>query len=71
MITKPLTTLLEKDVPFGFNDACLNAFTLLKEKLTNSPILLSQDLSLLFELMSDASEFSIGTMLGERKGKYF
>ncbi|XP_076932774.1 uncharacterized protein LOC143598451 [Bidens hawaiensis] len=32
-ITHPMTRLLEKDVPFLFDDECLKAFTCLKEKL--------------------------------------
>ncbi|XP_076902631.1 uncharacterized protein LOC143557442 [Bidens hawaiensis] len=32
-ITRPMTRLLEKDVPFVFDDECLKAFTYLKEKL--------------------------------------
>jgi hypothetical protein len=33
-ITKPLTKLLEKDVPFEFNEECITTFETLKEKLT-------------------------------------
>ncbi|XP_076956082.1 uncharacterized protein LOC143631118 [Bidens hawaiensis] len=32
-ITRPMTRLLEKDVPFVFDDECVKAFTFLKEKL--------------------------------------
>ncbi|XP_076885654.1 uncharacterized protein LOC143535224 [Bidens hawaiensis] len=32
-ITRPMTRLLEKDVPFVFDDECVKAFTYLKEKL--------------------------------------
>ncbi|XP_076954174.1 uncharacterized protein LOC143628470 [Bidens hawaiensis] len=32
-VTRPMTRLLEKDVPFVFDDECLKAFTFLKEKL--------------------------------------
>ncbi|GKE40244.1 reverse transcriptase domain-containing protein, partial [Tanacetum coccineum] len=33
-IAKPLTKLLEKDIPFEFDDECQKSFELLKEKLT-------------------------------------
>lgn len=31
-ISKPMTKLLEKDTPFHFDQECLNAFSLTKEK---------------------------------------
>ncbi|GKB42612.1 hypothetical protein Tco_0887554, partial [Tanacetum coccineum] len=39
-ITLPLTKLLEKDTPFEFNDECQNAFKILKEKLTCTPVII-------------------------------
>ena len=41
-ITKPLTNLLAKDIPFEFNDECLTAFHRLKEALITTPVLQSQ-----------------------------
>ncbi|XP_048232887.1 uncharacterized protein LOC125370637 [Ricinus communis] len=38
-IARPLTQLLVKDVPFIFSDDYLQAFELLKEKLTTTPIM--------------------------------
>ena len=35
-IARPLTRLLEKDVPFHFNDEYLKAFETLKDKLTKA-----------------------------------
>lgn len=70
-ITKPLTILLEKDAPFDFNDDCLKGFSLIKEKLTNSPMLVSPNWSFPFELTCDASDFDIGAILGWTKGTYF
>nr|GEY49903.1 reverse transcriptase domain-containing protein [Tanacetum cinerariifolium] len=43
----------------------------LKEKLTEPPILVVPDWNLPFELMCDASDFAIGTVLGQRKTKHF
>ncbi|XP_022886915.1 uncharacterized protein LOC111402844 [Olea europaea var. sylvestris] len=68
-ITKPLCNLLEKDVPFHFSDECLNAFNTLKEKLTSAPAIVAPDWDLPFELMCDTSEFAVGAVLGQRKGK--
>jgi hypothetical protein len=38
-IARPLTNLLAKDVPFKFDDACLNSFNILKEALISAPII--------------------------------
>ncbi|GKB25335.1 reverse transcriptase domain-containing protein [Tanacetum coccineum] len=66
-----MTHLLEKDTPFFFSDECLASFNILKKKLTEAPILVSPDWDLPFELICDASDFSIGAVLGQRKDKYF
>ena len=42
-ISKPLTKLLEKDTPFKFDDDCLEAFNILKDKLTTTPIMVAPD----------------------------
>ena len=51
-------------VPFEFNKPCLDAFELLKKKLTSAPIIVAPDLNLSFELMCDASNFAVGAVLG-------
>ncbi|XP_075083392.1 uncharacterized protein LOC142167134 [Nicotiana tabacum] len=63
--------LLEKDVTFNFDDVCLKAFEELKKKLVAAPIIAAPDWSLPFELMCDASDHSIGVVLGQRKDKVF
>ncbi|XP_071687825.1 uncharacterized protein [Rutidosis leptorrhynchoides] len=70
-IARPLTKLLEKDIPFDFNDDCVNAFSILKEKLTHAPIMVSPDWALPFELMCDASDVALGAVLGQRKINHF
>ncbi|GKD67039.1 reverse transcriptase domain-containing protein [Tanacetum coccineum] len=50
---------------------CIDAFETLKKKLTEAPILVVPDWNLPFELMCDASDFAIGTGLGQRKTKHF
>nr|GEU62747.1 reverse transcriptase domain-containing protein [Tanacetum cinerariifolium] len=60
-IAQPMTRLLEKDTLFFFSKECVEAFQTLKRKLSKVPILVSPDWDLPFELMSDASDFAIGT----------
>jgi len=62
-----LTKLLEKDVPFEFNDDCMRAFVSLKEKLIQAPIMVAPDWDSPFELMCDASDFAMGAVLGQRQ----
>nr|XP_027088737.1 uncharacterized protein LOC113710089 [Coffea arabica] len=68
-IAKPLCELLAKDVPFHFNDECLLAFNRMKKELVSAPIIASLDWSLPFELMCDASDFSVGAVLGQKHDK--
>lgn len=68
-IATPLCRLLQKDVPFVFNDECEKAFNHLKKLLTSAPIIVPPDWSLPFELMCDASDYAIGAVLGQRKDK--
>ena len=37
-ISRPLTNLLQKDVPFVFDDDCVKAFEILKKTLISAPI---------------------------------
>lgn len=64
-ITQPLAKLLEKDIPFEFNAECMAAFLALMERLEEAPILVFLDWNLLFELMCDASDFTVGAVLGQ------
>ncbi|CAN6566252.1 unnamed protein product [Malus baccata var. baccata] len=68
-ISRPLCDLLAKDAPFVFDEACLEAFKKLKTLLTTAPIIAAPDWSLPFELMCDASDFAVGTVLGQRKDR--
>ena len=49
----------------------MNAFELLKKKLTSAPIVVTPDWNLPFELMCDASNLAVGAVLGQRKEKVF
>ncbi|XP_070057798.1 uncharacterized mitochondrial protein AtMg00860-like [Nicotiana tomentosiformis] len=55
-ISSPLCRLLEKDVSFKFDDACLKAFEELKKKLVSAPIMVAPDWNESSELMCDASD---------------
>ncbi|KAL4318173.1 hypothetical protein GQ457_18G014840 [Hibiscus cannabinus] len=70
-ITKPLCSLLEQGRPFEFNNDCTKAFNLLKQKLVIAPIVEPPDWKLPFELMCDASDYAVGAVLGQRRGKIF
>ncbi|KAK1668215.1 hypothetical protein QYE76_056374 [Lolium multiflorum] len=68
-ISKPLTNLLQKDVPFVFYDDCKEAFETLKKALTTAPVVEPPDWNLPFEIMCDASDFAVGAVLGQRVDK--
>ncbi|GJU55082.1 reverse transcriptase domain-containing protein [Tanacetum coccineum] len=70
-IARPMTHLLEKETPFIFSKERIEAFNILKNKLTEAPILVAPDWDLPFEIMCDASNYAVGVVLGKRKTKYF
>ncbi|GJX13342.1 reverse transcriptase domain-containing protein [Tanacetum coccineum] len=61
-ISHPLTKFLENDTLFKLNDECHKAFNSLKEKLTCTPVIVSPNWNLPFELMCDASDFAVGAV---------
>ncbi|GJV67989.1 DNA-directed DNA polymerase [Tanacetum coccineum] len=63
-IARPMTHLLEKETPFVFSKDCIDSFETLKKKLTKALILVVPDWNLPFELICDASDFTIGAVLG-------
>nr|GEV87709.1 reverse transcriptase domain-containing protein [Tanacetum cinerariifolium] len=68
---RPMTRLLEKDTLFLFSKEYVEAFQILKRKLTEAPILIAPDWDMPFELMCNASDFAIGAVLGQRQEKHF
>ena len=48
-ISKPLTNLLQKDVPFSFDDDCVESFNVLKNVLISAPIIQPPNWNLPFE----------------------
>ena len=70
-IAKPLSNLLVQGTPFEFDAQCIRAFSVLKEKLVSTPIVVAPDWSFPFELMSDASDYAIGVVLGQKRERIF
>ncbi|GKC94423.1 reverse transcriptase domain-containing protein, partial [Tanacetum coccineum] len=69
-MSRPMTHLLEKNIPVIFSDECIQSFQMLKKKLTEALILIAPNWDLPFELMCDASDFAIGAVLGQRHEKH-
>ena len=68
-ISRPLCSLLAKDVPFAWSQACEAAFDKLKTMLVSPPIMRSPNWNLPFEIMCDTSDYAIGAVLGQREDK--
>ncbi|GJQ91917.1 reverse transcriptase domain-containing protein [Tanacetum coccineum] len=64
-IARPMTHLLEKDTPFIFSKECIEAFNILKKKLTEALILVAPNWDLPFEIMCDASYYAVSAVLGQ------
>ena len=56
-ISRPLTTLMKKDVKFEWTSACQKSFELLKEALCGELMLKYADTSKLYTLYTDASKY--------------
>ena len=70
-IAKPLSNLLVQGTPFEFDEQCVRAFSILKDKLVSTPIVVAPDWDLPFELMCDASDYAIGVVLGQKRERIF
>ena len=68
-ISNPMCKLLQKEVPFVFDDECKNAFDNLKSRLTSAPIIQPPNWALPFEIMCDASDYAVGAVLGQKVDK--
>ena len=68
-ISRTLTNLLQKDIPFVFYADCVEAFEILKKALIYAPIVQPPNWSLPFEIMWDASDYAVGAVLGQRVDK--
>ena len=63
LLSRPLTLLLKKRVPFVWTPATAQAFQLLKEALVAAPVLAIPDFSKPFTLETDASDIGLGVVL--------
>ena len=70
-ISKPLCRLLEKDAKFDFDESCRSAFEEIKSRLVIAPIMLTPEWNNDFEIISDASDYAMGVVLGQRTEKIF
>ena len=59
-ISRPVMNLLQKDIPFVFDDDCLEAFKTLKKDLISAPIVQPPYWNLPFEIMCDSSDYAVG-----------
>lgn len=66
-IAKPLSNLLKDKAIFVFNDFCLRAFNILRDKLINSPVLAIYNPSRETELHCDASAVGFGSVLLQKQ----
>jgi hypothetical protein len=62
-VAAPLHELTKKDVPFAWCNSQEVAFSTLKDKLTNAPLLQLPDFTKQFELECDASGIGLGAIL--------
>lgn len=58
-----------KDVEFIFDEKCLESFNLLKNALISTLIMQPPNWSQPFEIMCDASDYVVGTVLGKQEDK--
>ena len=63
MVTKPLTNLLKKNVPFSRYPQCQQSFEELKKRLTTRPILALLSGNGGFVVYTDASRMGLGGVL--------
>ena len=66
-LVRPLCELLVKDAKFLWDDQCQSSFEELKLLLTTIPIVRAPNWQLPFEVMCEASDFAIGSVLGQRE----
>nr|GEZ90583.1 uncharacterized protein [Tanacetum cinerariifolium] len=64
-IAQPMTHLLKKETLFIFSKECIEAFNILKKKLTEALILVAPDWDLPFEIICDDNDFAVDAVLGQ------
>ncbi|GLJ19357.1 hypothetical protein SUGI_0348760 [Cryptomeria japonica] len=68
-IASPLYSLLTKDAKFKWTPVCNEAFSKLKHALTQALVLKGPNWSLPFQIHTDASDYAIGVVLGQKVDK--
>ena len=68
-IAASLFKLLSKDASFSWDSHYQIAFDILKHKLSATPVLRGPNWSLPFHIHTDASEISLGVVLGQRENQ--
>ena len=66
-IAKPLSNSLVQGTPSEFDEQCVRAFSVLKDKLVSAPIVVAPDWDLPFELLCDTSDYAVGAVLGQKR----
>jgi hypothetical protein len=66
-VVAPLLKLLSKDVDFLWDDHCQCDFEALKENIYDTPILRGPNWSLPFHISMDASDTTLGVVLGKKE----
>ena len=67
-LASPLFKLLTKDAKFCWDEQCQISFEILKTKLSSAPALRGPNWSLPFHICTDASDTTLGDVLGQREG---
>ena len=62
-LAAPFTKVIKKDVGFKWGEEQEKVFQLIKQKLTNAPLLSLLDINKTFEIECDASSISIGAVV--------
>ena len=70
-ISRPLCKLLEKDAKFDFDESCKTAFDEIKSRFVTTPIMVTLNWNKEFKIMYDASDFTMGVVLGQRTKEMF
>ena len=70
-ISRPLCRRLEKYENFDFDELCKAPFDEIKSRLVTTPIMVIPDWNNEFEIMCNASDFTVGAVFGPRTENIF